>query len=471
MRLAGEYSRREFLEMTAGAVLFSGLGSRMLEQEQKQSAWLDPSHVPLPSASARFKRLSSLAQGSQVEPRRVNDYPITGLSIEGNREFDDQLISLMQSPRVVGLSCCIAIDNRLVLTRGYGHLSSVDKGVCTPTSLGFVGSITKPICAMTSLTLAQEGKLNYDDHVEDVLPMKALLKPGESSQKEMEKVTVRMLANHTSGIFNAVEGLYDDDFYRSLASDHRIELVNSDVNQYDLVRRGMSRPFVAPPGTAYNYSGQALQVLGRVIEKVGGQRLDKAMGSRLFAPLGIDSHVTLSYLDREDYANIARGLSAKTGSFIPSPLDRPGGQAMSWHYEKAPRMLPGNHWGLADSCGSSMLSSVDLLRMICSLPMVFSARSLELMLTRPIGIPGAYTGLGWGCGVTNGRKQFGHGGKFGGIRAMVESLWDGVQYSIVYVGDDEEFFKSVQKLVVAYGRTLRTSGAREIGWQHYGFAA
>ena len=84
-----------------------------------------------------------------------------------------------------------------------------------------------------------------------------------------------MLMNHTSGLFNVVEELFDREYYRQLGAEKKLRLVHGDIEgQYDLVvRRGMSRPFVAKPGTAANYSGQGLQVLGRIIEKVSGKRL------------------------------------------------------------------------------------------------------------------------------------------------------------------------------------------------------
>jgi CubicO group peptidase (beta-lactamase class C family) len=125
---------------------------------------------------------------------------------------------------------------------------------------------------MAALTLVKAGKLKLDQKVVDVMPMEPLLKAGEKRQPEIDQVTVRMLMNHTSGLFNVVEELFDRDFYKQLADQGELKLVHGDISQYDLVRRGMARPFASKPGRQFNYSGQGLQVLA------GSLRRSRARG-------------------------------------------------------------------------------------------------------------------------------------------------------------------------------------------------
>jgi D-alanyl-D-alanine carboxypeptidase len=65
-----------------------------------------------------------------------------------------------------------------------------------------VGSITKSFVATTVLQLAAEGRVGLDDPVGRWLPD---LVPGELGQR----VTIRMLLNHTSGIGNYTDALLD----------------------------------------------------------------------------------------------------------------------------------------------------------------------------------------------------------------------------------------------------------------------
>ncbi|MBN2614570.1 MAG: serine hydrolase [Bacteroidales bacterium] len=49
----------------------------------------------------------------------------------------------------------------------------------------------------------------------------------------------------------------------------------------------LSRPFVAAPGQRFNYSGGGIEVLGEIIRKASGMRLDAFSQKYLFEPLGI----------------------------------------------------------------------------------------------------------------------------------------------------------------------------------------
>ncbi len=321
---------------------------------------------------------------------------------------------------------------------------------------------------MAGLTLVKAGKLKLDQKVVAVLPAEPLLKPGEKRQPEIEAVTVRMLMNHTSGLFNVVEDLFDRPYYRQLAARRKLQLVHGDISQYDLVRRGMAKPFVAKPGTAYNYSGQGLQVLGRIIEEISGQRLDRYLASRVLEPLGVKRHATLSYLDRRVWARIAAGMASTSHTFIPSPYSDTAKAGVSWRFAQPPDHLYGNHWGQADACGASMLSAIDLLRFVTFCMDSLGPELKAEALTPPRVKPGS-NGLGWGVSMYQGKHQYGHGGAFGGIRAFCESTWDGVQYAVLGVCDQDDPFDKIVERVAQLGRSLRDTKAAPIGWDKYGF--
>jgi CubicO group peptidase (beta-lactamase class C family) len=468
--MTSEFSRRDLLRCSGAGLVSNLLPIQGISKDRidyGSTPWLDPEYIDLPDINARLKALSSKIQSGYTSTRKIGGIPVTGHDIDSHRAFDESMVRLMQTPKIVGMSCCIAVNGKPVLTRAYGYLSSVDKIVATPISPGYVGSITKPICALTSLALVQEGRLDYRDYAADILRMDPILAPGETYQADFADVTVRMLTNHTSGIYNGVEFLLNDRTVLEQAKQKRLSLVNGEPSQWDLVRRGLATKYVAKPGTAQNYSGGALQVLGRVIERRSGRRLDKAMNAKFFLPMGIQDHRCLSYINRDQYGLIARGESAKSQTFIPSPLTKEG-LAESWRSENERDALYSKHWGHADSCGASMLSAIDLLALVCRLPKVFGPATLKEMLRIEKTIPGAFNGVGWGVSYPNGKPQFGHSGKFGGIRASVEFLWDEVQYSFLFVGDDEEFYNQCISQVKTYARQLKRSQVVGLDWQNFG---
>jgi CubicO group peptidase (beta-lactamase class C family) len=462
-------NRRSFLSGTTGLII-SSLGDLAPNGTAAEpNSWFDPSYSVLPTPEQQTKELDATALAAQTKPRTVLNMPVTGLPSKPNK-FDEQMVTLVKDAGIVGLSFAVAINRQLTVTRGYGYLSSHDPAPAAPTSPGCIGSITKPLCAMAALTLVKAGKLKLDQKVVDILPMEPLLRDDEKRQPEIDQVTVRMLMNHTSGLFNIVEDLFDRDYYRKLAADGKLKLVHDDISQYDLVRRGMAKPFVSKPGTEFHYSGQGLQVLGRIVEKISGLRLDKYLSDKTLAaaPLGVKRHATLSYLAPKEFALIAAGKASKTGTFIPSPYNGEKKVCESWAFDKPTGALYGHHWGQADACGASMLSAVDLLRFVtyCLDPL---GNDLAAEALTPPKVKDTYMGFGWGVSMNSGRYQYGHGGAITGCRAFCESTWDGVQYAVLVAGDRDKAVQKINETVVELGRSLAKAGAATVGWKRYGF--
>lgn len=152
-----------------------------------------------------------------------------------------------------------------VLHRGTGVAATTD-------SVFQVGSITKIHTATLVLQLAEEGRLDLDAPVRDVLPGFTVADPVAS-----KTITARQLLSHTSGLtcdFTRDTGRGDD----CLAA---------------YVEAARDVPLDCPPGMAISYSSVGYNVLGRIVEVLTGQTWDTALQERLCAPLGLTHTVTL----------------------------------------------------------------------------------------------------------------------------------------------------------------------------------
>src|SRR5262249_51267484 len=125
-----------------------------------------------------------------------------------------------------------------------------------------LASLTKPIATATSLMiLLEQGKWRLHDRVAEHLP--------EFGQHGKEKVTVEQLLLHTSGLMadNPVED-YQDGPKKAL---ERIYQLNSQ----------------SEPGSKFSYSDVGYIALGRLVEKLSGERLDEFSRRDIFEPLGM----------------------------------------------------------------------------------------------------------------------------------------------------------------------------------------
>jgi D-alanyl-D-alanine carboxypeptidase len=158
--------------------------------------------------------------------------------------------------------------------RGAAGLPDVDTG--RPVRSWFrhrVGSITKTFVSTTLLQLVGEHRLHLDAPIGRYLPD---VVPGELGQR----VTVRMLLNHTSGIGNYTERLF-----RTAEDLERVR--TRTFTPQELVAIGLAMPPTNAPGAGWHYSNTNYIIAGLLVERLTGHRVDAEVGRRILRPLGL----------------------------------------------------------------------------------------------------------------------------------------------------------------------------------------
>lgn len=142
------------------------------------------------------------------------------------------------------------IDNgRIAWTKVYGEQAP---GVrATDATLFNIASLTKPITAETVLRLVAAGKIDLDE------PMSRYwIDPDLAADPRHERLTPRIALSHQTGFLNWRKG--------PLAF------------QFD-------------PGTAFGYSGEGYQYLGRFAEKKLGRNFESLAAEYVFGPIGLEN--------------------------------------------------------------------------------------------------------------------------------------------------------------------------------------
>ena len=133
------------------------------------------------------------------------------------------------------------------------------------------GSITKTFVATIALQLVDEDRLQLDDTVEAWLP--GVVPDGQ-------RITVRHLLNHTSGLF---------DYLRTLPMPPEQEFYDKRWRSWtasELVQRALANPpTFEPPGSAFTYSNTNYLLLGQIIEEVTGRSSGEEIERRVIRPL------------------------------------------------------------------------------------------------------------------------------------------------------------------------------------------
>jgi D-alanyl-D-alanine carboxypeptidase len=134
------------------------------------------------------------------------------------------------------------------------------------------GSVTKVFVATTVLQLVGERRLALDDNVDQWLP--GLVPSGD-------RITVRELLNHTSGLHDITDTLPLNPPTAFLPIRYRT------WTTAELVDRATAQPAAFPPGTSYHYSNTDYLVLGLLVERVTGHSYAHEVSQRILRPLGL----------------------------------------------------------------------------------------------------------------------------------------------------------------------------------------
>lgn len=177
----------------------------------------------------------------------------------------------------------------------------------------WVGSVTKAFTATLVLQLVAEGKLTLDDAVAGHLPGLGL----------DERITVRMLLNHTSGVFNYTGEYYPDGTFAPGVPATGKDWVDHRFLSYqpiELVRLALAKPARFEPGTDWSYANTNYTLAVLLIEQLTSTSYADALDHYISKPLGL------------------------TGTVVPGDLtDLPGEHAHGYY-----RYQDGDDWKVED---------------------------------------------------------------------------------------------------------------------------
>lgn len=129
-------------------------------------------------------------------------------------------------------------------------------------------SVTKSVVAMALGFLVDDGRIkSLDEPLHQWFP--------ELAGDARKALTVRHLLTHTSGL-------------------EAKPLVNELTRAADLVKLALEAKLVSPPGSTVFYNNKAVALLGELVKKITGTRLDLYVGRKLFLELGFGKTVWIA---------------------------------------------------------------------------------------------------------------------------------------------------------------------------------
>ena len=198
--------------------------------------------------------------GALRAQQRPSPGPIDASRLEAIEPLVRQEIAQKRLPGAVVL---VGVGDRIVYQRAIGDRALVPaRERMTVDTIFDLASLTKVVATTTSvMLLIEDGRLRLVDRVSTFIP--------GFERYGKENITVRHLLTHVSGLRPDVD-LGD----AWTGSETAIQLAIDEVP-------------TAPPGTRFVYSDINFFLLGEIVHRISGERLDAFVQKRVFKPLGM----------------------------------------------------------------------------------------------------------------------------------------------------------------------------------------
>ena len=257
-----------------------------------------------------------------AEPHEV------GVSAERLEQIPVAMQRYVDEGRVGGIVTAVARRGRLVHWNAVGFRDLESRDPLEPNDIFRIYSMTKPITSVAVMMLVEDGAMSVDDPVSRYLPAFANVEVYSDGElvSPRQPITIADLLGHTSGLTYGFFGQTDvDSLYRE-ANVFSGDLAN-------LADEVAGLPLLDHPGSRWTYS-VSTDVLGRLVEVVGGQPFDEFLGARIFTPLGMTD--TDFVVPAAKTARFTTGYAAGRGGslrMVDSPVEGT--------YNRTPALLSG----------------------------------------------------------------------------------------------------------------------------------
>jgi len=167
-----------------------------------------------------------------------------------------------------GIAIGVISNDTLVYAGAHGIRSIQTNEALTTSSLFHMASVSKPFVATAIVQLVEQGKIDLDEKLIHYLPYYTM------ADARYKDITIKQMLAHTSGIPNTDDYEWDKPQYDEGAAER-------------YARSHSTKELDFEPGTEYNYSNPAFDILCDVIAKTSGMPFEDYMTQHIFEPIGM----------------------------------------------------------------------------------------------------------------------------------------------------------------------------------------
>lgn len=221
--------------------------------------------------------------------------------------------------RLPGAQVLVVRHGALGCFESLGRLDPAREAAMPPDAIFRIYSMTKPIVAVAAMMLVEQGRLSLPDPVSRFVPEFADVRVGvvgEDGALQLvapkKPMTVHDLLRHTAGL---TYEFFAPSPVRQLYAQANIS--SRERSNAEFARALAQLPLMHEPGSVFDYS-RATDLLGRVVEVVGGRTLGEHLRQEVLGPLGM--HDTAFHVPPAQHPRIAEPFALDPDSGGPVAL-------------------------------------------------------------------------------------------------------------------------------------------------------
>ena len=255
-----------------------------------------------------------------------------GMSSERLEKITSTFKQEIADKKLPGAVVMVARKGKLVYAQNFGGLNNAAGASMQTDSIFRLYSLTKPLVSTALMMLVEDGKVQLTDPVSKFLPS---FKNPMVSTPTFDPVfngvsfklvpanrepTIQDLLRHTSGIAYGEltkNTLVRDAYIKAGVFKPDLDYDARELKGPDMADGLGKAPLAQQPGTAWEYS-LSVDVQGRVVEAVTGQRLNDFMAQRIFKPLKMVD--TGFHVPSQKSARLAEAFSKDPATGVPNKL-------------------------------------------------------------------------------------------------------------------------------------------------------
>jgi CubicO group peptidase (beta-lactamase class C family) len=225
---------------------------------------------------------------------------VSARSFAQSAEAEAKIREAIKKYDAIGLSVAVVKKGKIIYTHSFGLKDIESNSPMNENSLFRIASISKSFSATSVMQLAEKGKLDLADDFSNLVGFKV-----RNPKYPETVITLKMVMSHTSGI-NDSQGYFNLDVINPAKNPDWVKCYNG----YE-------------PGKGYQYCNLNYNMIGTVIENLGGERFDQYVKHHILDPLKLYGGYCVDSLDNSlfttlyEYDTVSKKFTAAPMAYAP----------------------------------------------------------------------------------------------------------------------------------------------------------